>query len=131
MHRPARSPARSPRARPLLAPGPLRTTTGNTDETAISYPYPLASGLTVIEVPAGGPTPAGCSGDVDHPGAAAGNLCIFVGWETNNDTAVPGEYDPGPSGVNNRTGLAGAVLYNDGATAAFWEQAGTYAATAS
>ena len=46
--------------------------------SSISFGIPLASAPAAHIVPHGGPLPAGCSGSLANPGAAPGNLCVFV-----------------------------------------------------
>jgi hypothetical protein len=43
----------------------------------IAYLYQMASTLTTHVIGVGAVAPAGCSGNADNPGAAAGHLCIF------------------------------------------------------
>jgi hypothetical protein len=124
-------PATLPSGKTTTGAWVLSDPTGNTGETAISFPYPPGGRPTVLKVPEGGPTPAGCSGDATHPGADPGNLCIFVGYTNNNANSVPGEYDPSTAvGGNGESGFTGAVLFDNGAAASFFEEAGTFAVTA-
>jgi hypothetical protein len=49
----------------------------------ISWPYRLAAPPTVDIIDSGDALPPGCSGALEAPGAAPGNLCIFEGIELN------------------------------------------------
>jgi hypothetical protein len=53
------------------------TVSGQIAEGSISFGFPFATMPTVIVVPAGGPTPAGCSGTAASPGADSGKVCLF------------------------------------------------------
>ena len=106
--------------------------TGNNDfaEDAISFTLPLSQAPTVKVVPTNGPLPPGCSGTLTNPDAAPGNLCIFVGWNTNTDT-------PGNIGgtFKAETGGAGAtrngtVVFVNSAAAGLVETGGSFAVTA-
>jgi hypothetical protein len=53
--------------------------------TAISFGIPLGAAPEPVYVKAGETTaPAGCTGNVENPGAEAGHLCIFAAAELNN-----------------------------------------------
>jgi hypothetical protein len=108
----------------------LRTAENNAAETAISFPFPLASSVTVHIVAAGASPPAGCSGTAASPGAAAGNLCIFEGYHENVTAGSTAEFEP-IEGINNVSGATGVVLYVRGASTGYFEDEGTYAVTAS
>jgi hypothetical protein len=57
-------------------------TTGAYGAADISFEFPLAQALSpsnVHFINKGATPPSGCSGDVLNPGAAPGNLCVFVG----------------------------------------------------
>jgi hypothetical protein len=57
---------------------------GQRMQLAISYGVlGLTASPTQHYVPAGAATPAGCTGDVDNPGADPGNLCVFEKITTN------------------------------------------------
>ena len=70
----------------------------------ISFPVPINSALTVHVIQEGASVPSGCSGSVTAPAAAPGNLCVFVGWETNISSTSYKVYDPS-------TGIAGTSHY--------------------
>lgn len=100
-------------------------------EANVSFAMPLASAPTLKVVPNGGPVPAGCTGSVGNPHAAPGNLCVFVGWNTNTQTPndITGTYrvEDGDQGVSRR----GTVIYVWSNGAGLVETAGSYAVTAS
>lgn len=106
--------------------------TGSDDfaEDAISFALPLSQPPTVKVVPTNGPLPAGCSGTLTDPDAAPGNLCIFVGWNTNTDTPgnIGGTYkaETGGAGATRN----GTVVFVNSAAAGLVETGGSYAVTA-
>jgi hypothetical protein len=53
--------------------------------TTVSFSIPLEKAPTVVYVKEGGPTPSGCTGDVEEPGAEAGHLCVFAANEKNSE----------------------------------------------
>ncbi len=116
-----------------------KTTTGVWDlqaegtlaETAISFPFPLASRPTVHIVARGESAPSGCSGSEAHPGAAPGNLCIFEGYQRNFEAGATKEFVPEESGINNESGFTGAILYGRPDTPGAFEDLGTFAVTGS
>ena len=57
--------------------------------TSSSFNIPLTSRPHIIFVSVGKPTPTGCLGNVENPGAEAGNLCIFAGTEVNLEQICP------------------------------------------
>lgn len=56
--------------------------------TAISFGIPLAAAPEPVYVKESGLTPAGCTGNVEEPGAEKGHLCVFASSEFNSQ--VPG-----------------------------------------
>lgn len=75
---------------------------GEPKRTAISFSIPLAEmPEEVIPVPIGGPTPAGCSGNVDEPSAEPGRFCLFEG-------ALPGHNEGLKLSATLRPGGVGA-----------------------
>lgn len=46
--------------------------------TDVNWGYTFSGTLTVHYIPPAGAVPAGCSGNVDAPGADPGNLCVFA-----------------------------------------------------
>jgi hypothetical protein len=104
---------------------------GDSAEDAISFAIPLAAAPTVIVVPKGGAVPAGCSGTLAQPDASAGNLCIFVGWNTNTTTpdTIAGNYKAeSPTGAQGAT-RNGTVVYVHANAAGLVETGGSYAVT--
>jgi len=95
--------------------------------TQISFAYPLASAPTVQVIGAGAPTPAGCTGDVNSPGAAAGNLCIFTGLVQNSGSL--GTYEP-VGGINGIASTFGIVLYVSSTSGGIFDYNGTWAVRA-
>lgn len=107
------------------------TAAGIPAEDGISFVWNLPARPSVIRVPAGGPVPAGCSGTADHPVAAPGNLCIFVGWSLNSTFASLGTYDgTSAAGTNGVSGFQGITVFAAGTGAGLFEQAGSFAVTA-
>jgi hypothetical protein len=52
---------------------------------SVSYALPLVAAPTAHYIkPGEEPLPAGCTGNVEEPGAAAGNLCVFASEEKNS-----------------------------------------------
>jgi hypothetical protein len=80
--------------------------------TAITFPVPLARApVSVHYVPLRQGTPAGCSGNVQNPGAAPGNLCVFEG-RAYNASANRGIEDPTDSGLNQADRFGTGVYLN-------------------
>lgn len=108
----------------------IATGINNAAEDAISFTLPLRQAPTVKVVPTVGPVPAGCSGTLTQPDAAPGNLCIFVGWNTNTTTPgnIAGTYkaEIGGEGATRN----GTVVYVKAAGAGLVEAGGSYAVTA-
>ena len=99
-------------------------------QTQLSFNYALASLPTVHIIGAGTATPAGCTGNVEHPGAAPGNLCIFEGFIENFTPGSTGDYEPA-AGVNDTSGVTGIILFGRGNTkASEFTDAGSWAVTA-
>jgi hypothetical protein len=95
----------------------------------ISFPTPLTSTPNVIIIPNGDPTPEGCTGTLQHPGADAGNLCVFEGFaEGGLNLSGGGEWDP-TSGEHVGFGL-GIVLWAAGGGSGYNDISGTWAVTA-
>lgn len=117
--------------------------------TAISFGIPLASAPEPVYVRA--PTleeeekhefpapPAGCTGNVEEPGAEPGRLCVFASFETNNHHGTPficSDVEPvvkclfrGP-GVQNTADRSGADLDVLAESAGLIALSGTWAVTA-
>jgi hypothetical protein len=115
--------------------GGRSTAAGTVLESEITFPFPLSAAPTVNYIPVGGPTPAGCSGDVTNPGAAPGNLCIFAGYSFN--TAAHTTYDPvtgsnfGSPKAASRFGVTLSVTSGgSGGPNMVAEETGTWATTA-
>ena len=108
----------------------IATGVNNPAEDAISFSLPLSQAPTVKVVPTIGPTPAGCSGTLARPDAAPGNLCIFVGWNTN--TSTPGSIDGTYKAEFGGEGATrnGTVVFVQSAGAGLVETGGSYAVTA-
>jgi Collagen triple helix repeat (20 copies) len=51
---------------------------------SVSFALPLATAPTVHYIRMGESAPAGCSGEVENPGAEEGNLCVFASIEENS-----------------------------------------------
>jgi hypothetical protein len=86
----------------------------------ISFEFPLAQALSPSDVhfiSKGATPPSGCSGDVLNPGAAPGNLCVFVGEEESFDFSTSCVYEPSAyngcfqGGVGLEFGKTGAVVF--------------------
>ena len=109
----------------------VATGNGEAAEDAISFAVPLAAAPTVIVVPKGGAVPAGCSGTRTHPGASPGNLCIFVGWNTNTTTPdnIAGNYKAESLAGDQGATRNGTVVYVHAAAAGLVETGGSYAVT--
>jgi hypothetical protein len=99
-------------------------TAGMEAATAISFGLRLSAAPTVHFIAAGGPVPAGCSGDISNPGAASGNLCIFD--ETFNGT--PSEFNALTGTTNQATPFGAYVNVVATATGSF-RTFGTWAVT--
>jgi hypothetical protein len=94
---------------------------GQRIQTAFSFGLQLSAAPTPHYIEAGAATPAGCTGNVDAPGADPGNLCVFEKI-VNNITAASqdvfgiagtaGTADPWGAGVgaNATNGTAGAPV---------------------
>ena len=93
---------------------------------SISYPVPLASAPTVVEIAFGDPTPVGCKGTLAHPGAASGHLCIFEGF-TEGGATLAGYFGPldGIAGGEN----LGIAIYANGGGSTNNDVEGTWAVT--
>ena len=93
----------------------------------ISFLYPLAAAPTPHFINAGDPTPAGCTGDVNDPGASPGHLCVFelsaVLAGARNVTGPTGD------GSTSKWGT-GIFVRSTGAGLSFWTR-GTWAVTGS
>lgn len=99
----------------------------SSDETAVSFAYPLAAAPTLEFVGTTTPT-ANCPGTRTNPQAVAGYLCLYAAVN-NNGTAI-GVYDPS-DGLTSAPDRFGAVLYGSGTAAGTtWERSGTWAVTA-
>lgn len=103
-------------------------------ETEVSFPVPLSTVPNVQFVQHGGSATAQCPGSAASPSAAAGFLCIYVGWNA-DAFSTPGSepvsvYDPVDGGGG--ASRFGAVLYiwDEGDADAFAEASGTWAVTA-
>jgi hypothetical protein len=86
----------------------------------ISFGFPLAQALSPSDVHfinEGATPPSGCSGSVLSPGAAPGNLCVFVGGAEAFDFATSCVFEPSandscfPGGVGLEFGKTGAVVF--------------------
>ncbi len=51
--------------------------------TSVSFGIPLEAAATAIYVKANEPTPSGCTGNSEEPGAEEGHLCVFAVVEQN------------------------------------------------
>ena len=87
---------------------------------SISFPFPPEGAITTRVVPRDGTPPAQCRGTVSAPQASPGNLCIFVGSDTNANSvnAYP------------LAGNHGAVVFATTKTTNTAEINGTWAVTA-
>ena len=65
---------------------------------AVSFNIPPAAPATVHYIKAGESTPAGCTGELQDPGAEKGNLCIFA-EEEEEDVEPAGEFQVVAEGV--------------------------------
>jgi hypothetical protein len=92
----------------------------------ISFPYPLSKPPVPHLVPPGGPTPAGCTGNVENPGANSGNLCVFAVLLSN---ANYGTIFSSGNAVPNAAGVHGAVVFLNKTGAGHFDGAGTWAVT--
>jgi hypothetical protein len=75
-------------------------TAGDQVASSISYGWSLGATPAVHVIGVGGLVPSGCSGTVTAPGAAPGNLCVFVGSQTANVAAVTACDAAGACGSN-------------------------------
>lgn len=57
--------------------------------SSVSFGIPLAKAPLPHYIRSGGTTPAGCTGNVEEPGAEEGNLCVFAKDELNTQTELP------------------------------------------
>jgi hypothetical protein len=78
----------------------------------ISWGVTLSAAPTPHYIPSGAPVPAGCSGTAAAPNAAAGHLCVFEIYSSNNT----GNIIATPAGTAGATAL-GAVLFASSAGA--------------
>ena len=95
-------------------------TAGAAASTSISFGLQLASAPTVHYIKSGAAPPAGCTGTVGNPGAAAGNLCIF---ETASANGTAGEVDP----LNPITGSANVATVFGAAVSVVASGTGSFA----
>jgi hypothetical protein len=102
--------------------------TNGLNSDSISFGYTLAAPPTAHVILIGAAVPAGCSGTVDHPGAAPGHLCVFEGWNYNATSLQP--CDPTTSGCSPGTTGQGVMLIAAAAANGIWDDAGTWAVTA-
>ena len=95
-------------------------TTGPYGAADISFEFPLAQALSpsnVHFIDKSATPPSGCSGDVLNPGAAPGNLCVFVGEAEAFDFATSCVFEPSANnactqgGVGQGFGKTGAVVF--------------------
>jgi hypothetical protein len=105
---------------------------GDEIDTAISFPFPLASSPAVHVIQKNAAVPPGCSGTGAAPGADPGNLCVFVRFASNLDTASGVDFygvdGVGHSGTpDTRFGVA---IYGFSNAAGTMETTGTWAVTA-
>jgi hypothetical protein len=87
----------------------IGSATASRVQTAFSFGFSLSAAPTPHYIPAGGATPAGCTGDVTNPGADPGNLCVFEAATSNitagsqavfdEATGTDGKADPWGAGV--------------------------------
>lgn len=113
---------------------------GTVGEASISFGIPLAQPLLAAKahfIDVGVTPPAGCTGSPANPGAAPGNLCIFVGHSTNFSFASSCLYEPSiefsctAGGTGTKFGTTGADIFavpTTSGTTMFVE--GTWAVTA-
>lgn len=88
---------------------------------AISFVHPLHHAPTVHLIGPKQKTPMGCAGDVAHPGAKPGNLCVFARFLFHSKFG--GIFNPGGSS----TYIPGAVLFLDQKKSGHFDGAGTWA----
>jgi hypothetical protein len=65
--------------------------------SSVSFNVPLAAALDAAHVhfiAKGAPLPAGCSGTLENPGAASGNLCVFAHFVFNLILGTGGSGEP-------------------------------------
>jgi hypothetical protein len=100
---------------------------------SISFDIPLGSAPAPHYVAPGEATPAGCSGDVESPGAEEGNLCVFARQEANaeafDDAGLHRFSDP-QTGKTDEAGTAGTVVVGGSDEAGLSLIDGTWAVTA-
>jgi hypothetical protein len=94
----------------------------------ISYNFPLAVAPTKHYIASGAPVPAGCSGSVSNPGAAAGHLCVFAAYNDPGATFA-GLYDPSGGGFG-APGKFGEIVAFFSTGANQLDIVGTWAVTA-
>jgi hypothetical protein len=97
-----------------------------------SFTIPLAAGLDkehVHYIKPAEATPAGCSGNVEKPGAAPGHLCVFASNQEGVATGSAGIFIPGSAPLEAGTGTTGAIQEFI-LTGAFGSGRGTWAVTA-
>jgi hypothetical protein len=92
----------------------------------ISFLYPLAAAPTAHFINQGDPTPAGCTGDVNNPGASPGHLCVF---ELSGLNAA-GRNVTGPTGDGSTSKWGTGIFVRSTAAGSFWTR-GTWAVTGS
>ncbi len=97
------------------------TSSGKGAASEVSWPIPLASDPIVHVILAGDPPPTGCSGSVSNPGAASGNLCIFLAFQGSASGTVV-TLNP-EDNANGEAGKSGAMIYDNSSGAGrndFW-----------
>jgi hypothetical protein len=103
--------------------------TNGVSSDSISFGYTLAAPPTAHVILIGAPVPAGCSGTVNNPGAAPGNLCVFEGWNYNSIGLASCNPTTTPCGLGGTT-RQGVMLMATAAGNGIWDEAGTWAVTA-
>ena len=104
------------------------TTTGGLHASDnITFGFQLASAPTVWIISQGGTPPAQCPGTIASPQAAAGNLCIYEGANSNAETLRT--FDP-VSGENASANRWGTWLIADATAVGKLYSGGTWAVTA-
>jgi hypothetical protein len=96
---------------------------GQAMSDSISFPYRLSAAPTVHIITAA--VPAGCSGTRTNPGAASGQLCIFVAPVFNGGTPATLNPDTQGSGAS----VTGAWIFSNSTAAGLAESSGTWAVT--
>jgi hypothetical protein len=74
------------------------------ESNSASFAFPLTAAPTTHFIEGGDPTPAGCEGTKENPGADSGNLCVFE-IESSN-VAFAGINGPGGDGTADSRGFA-------------------------